>query len=303
MNFIEVLTTEIRNYEDLIEQVPFNDYQPQKNFLNIYRLNYKELYKHINGTSFPIDANKLLKLTITLGNLIKSLQLDEEMYDQQHQQQQAFNSKLGVDNTKSRNVSGASNGNPFESPKHYINSTPISNQPSYQIKFIKNLLLILKNFDIGFVNKEMNQSSTTLNQSLSSPIKLNSKQLLIEKLEININLDTLFIYKNLITLLIRIFLILKGHIEYNQELGIMNQDTSTGGGNSNRNSFEQSSIFSTTSANSNSSDSISTDEYFKLLNQILNRISNGLIEPLLKYLMEFVGANVMNEFKALITSL
>lgn len=319
MNFVDMLSQEVQGYEDLIDQVPFNDYVPKKNFLRVYRLNYKELYKYVNTTPFPVDTNKLLKLTISLGNLIKSLQLDEEMYNQQHQQQAQFNNKLGLDKTRVPGTTNtpstpnlSSSSNPFESPKHYINSTPLSNQPIYQIKFLKNLLLILKNFDIGHVHRDVNQSSTTLSQHLSSPIKLNSKQLLIEKLEININLDTLFIYKTLLSLLIRVFETLKSHLLFNQELGLFpnsagnSNDASLNNGlnsHSNRNSFEQSSIFSTTSATSNSSDSITTDEYFKVLSQILTRISNGLIEPLLKYLLEFVGSNVSNEFEALITSL
>ena len=39
---------------------------------------------------FPVDANKLLKLGISLGNLIRTLQIDEESYQQQHNQQRQF---------------------------------------------------------------------------------------------------------------------------------------------------------------------------------------------------------------------
>ncbi|CAH6722939.1 hypothetical protein CLIB1444_12S00650 [[Candida] jaroonii] len=271
MNFVQTLNNEIETYELLLQSIPFTDYPTTINYLKIYKLNYKELHKYMSSNSFPIDNSKLLKLTISLGNLIKSLHLDEEMY--RNQQKNGMASKLNA---------------LAESPKHYINSVPINSQPLYQIKFIKNLLLILKNFDIGYHLKDQ-ASSTTLNQYTSSPIKLNSKQLLIEKLEININLDTLFIYKHLLNLLVRIFDILKIHLGFNDNYLI--------------NSNDRSSIFSSNSVNSGSSDSISVDEYFRVLNQILNRVTNGLVEPLLKFIMDFVGQSVSSEFGTLITSL
>ncbi|EGV60219.1 hypothetical protein CANTEDRAFT_132053 [Yamadazyma tenuis ATCC 10573] len=282
-----------------MESIPFTDVTPTAKFLNVYKLNYKELHKFAQSNPFPLGSNKLLKLCISLGNLFKSYQLDEEMHNQSKQQQNTINNKLGIQATGSYRQTSSSS-NPFESPKHFLNSNPTTTQPLYQIKFIKNLLVILKNFDIGFTLKDNSQSSTTLNQYANSPIKLNSRQLLIEKLEINITLDTLFIFKNLLMILAKILGILRQHLIMNNELGLFN--TTTTSVNSSIN--EQSSIFSSNSASSNSSDSfISIDEYVKILNQILGRLSNGLIEPFLKYMLTFVRGSVQSEFKTLITSL
>lgn len=298
MNYLETLDNEISTFGDILLSVAFTDITPEKPFLKIYNLNYHELNKYVQNNPFPIDSNKLLKLCISLGNLIKSLQLDEEMYSQQQEQQQSFNQRLGISETAVTSSKRSSSSlNPFESPKHYINSQPFNNQPLHQIKFIKNLLAILKNFDIGYSIKDIGNahnsgSSTTLNQYLNSPIKLNSKQLLIEKLEINIKLDTLFILKTLIKIIINVLEILKSHMRTNYELGIMASNN------------EQSSIFSSNSNASTSSESfITIDEYVKILKQIVTRISNGLTEPLLKYMLTFVSGNISNEFKSLVTSL
>lgn len=258
-NFTKVLDKEINSFQELLDTIPFKNY-PTKSFLKIYKLNYKELHRYITHNRFPIDNAKLLKLTISLGNLIKSLKMDEDMYKQQQSQQSNFTARL----------------NSMATPKHFINSEPMDSQPFYQIKFIKNMLLILKNFDIGHDFKD-SSSTTTLNQYQNSPIKLNSTQLLIEKLEININLDTLFIYKTLLTILVIVLKLLKSHYEYVDD--------------------DQGSIFLSGSEN------ISADEYNRLLNQILTRINNGLIEPLVKFISEFANTNMTNEFKTLITSL
>lgn len=295
---MESLDNEIMTFSDILVSVPFTNLPPVQPFLKIYTLNYHELNKYVQSNPFPIESNKLLKLCISLGNLIKSLQLDEEMYSQQQEQQQSFNQRLGIqDQSYVSSKRSSASLNPFESPKHYINSQPFNNQPLHQIKFIKNLLVILKNFDIGYTNKDLGNahnsgSSSTLNQYLSSPIKLNAKQLLIEKLEINIKLDVLFIFKTLTKMLINILEILKSHMRTNYELGVLATTN------------EQSSIFSSNSNVSTSSDTyITIDEYVKILKQIMSRISNGLTEPILKYLLTFVSGNISNEFKSLVTSL
>lgn len=305
MTLQEMLTQELDTFNELLVTIPFTDGEMDRYFLNIYKLNYKELSKYLGTNGFPIDSNKLLKLSISLGNLLKSLQLDEEMYVQQQQQQNQLNNKLnnlkgpGTSNySNPSNTTSTTSIDPFGSPKHFINSFPTTNQPLYQIKFLKNLLIILKNFDIGNSSGRANKldSSSTLNQ-YNSPIKLNSKQLLIEKLEINISLDCLFIYKTLLQLLIRIYIILRDHID-----NLDNLENGGGGFSRDSTSGEISSIFSSNSNNSNDS-YITNEEYFKILNQILGKISTGLIEPLLKYLLQFLHGNISNEFNSLINSL
>ncbi|ODV78201.1 uncharacterized protein CANTADRAFT_55018 [Suhomyces tanzawaensis NRRL Y-17324] len=344
-NYVAILEDEIANINHLLASIPFspNAEPTHEYFLNVYRLSRRSLVQlNEQPEKFPIDSNRLLKLGISLGNLIKTLQLDEELHRQQHQQQKTFLSNLNGAKGSSPAAklvgAGSSEYNPFteplpptQIPKHIINTTPQS-QPVYQIKFIKNLLLLLKNFDIGgnasapqmnSVNLRLHelsnsQSSSTINQQLNgsdgsggpgassesshnaSPIKINSKQLLIEKLEINIKLDNLFIYKVLFKMILRIFEILRQNLLANNINEPAISRTS-----SNSEYEENSSIFSSTSANSSDSSSlIAVDEYLKILKQILNRILFGLVEPFVKLVLNGLMENsIQNDFNKLINSL
>lgn len=301
---------------------------------------------------FPVDANKLLKLGISLGNLIKTLQIDEESYQQQNSQQRQLLSNLN--NGRSSFGGQGSNGSsrisstlsdPFREPlqppqpKHIIhsNTSPPNNsiinsltsQPPHQVRFLKNLINILKNFDIGAKPADPLQSTTTLNQTGNnrdsmasnhsiphtpqrvmsngstsssttnvSPIKLNSKQLLIEKLEININLDNLFIYKIILKLILEIFQILKQNL-----INSTNKLNDSLFSSSKYDFDESSSIFSLNSLNSQDSN-ISNDEYYRILTKILQRISHGIVQPFV-YLIyrEFVETKISDDFAQLINSL
>lgn len=391
MSNLENLEAEILNLNHLLETVPFGPKSNNKSkfFLNVYRLNYDQLAP-LNNTSiesgglahkFPINSNKLLKLGISLGNLLKSLHIDEEIHHQQQQHQQNFVNNLN--NLKSKNGgvvpggtgSPSANSSPSNDPFN-DNDTIISNQSNkaqvnlslYQTKFIKNLMVLLKNFDIGNQNgigfqiQDMptSGSNSTLNQygnshghghshSISngalgytsntssaqsthssqsggtsshsnpntSPIKLNLKQLLIEKLEINISLDNLFIFKIIIKLLLNIFEILK---EQMIKANLLGTGTNSNPISSPRNhshrpstvsqitndDLENSSLFSYNSLNSSSSKDtgLTVDEYYKLISQILNRINIGLIEPFIKLILsETVEPNISNDFSNLINNL
>lgn len=425
MTYIETLDSEILNLNHLLESVPFSPTTPTKPkfFLNVYRLNYNQLDALNNpneeegglANKFPINSNKLLKLGISLGNLIKSLQMDEEINQQQQLQQQQFVNNLN--NLKTKNGgqvpggigsrSNSTSGSVITSPvtmndPFNDNDTIISNSSSNtnskaapnlsncQIKFIKNLLVLLKNFDIGNnpsnygsklqemptsgsnstlnqygSNTNGNNNSNTTNNNIhnksngngpqstsnsnenisgsgqsnmstysnqsgtgsntnASPIKLNSKQLLIEKLEINISLDNLFIFKIIIKLLLNIYDILKEPL---MKANLMNgnpNDTkispkanhahksSIVSTNTNFSSlsqsedFENSSIFSYNSFNSISSkdNNMTVEEYYRLLKQILNRINAGIIEPFIQLILaEIVENNISNDFNNLINNI
>lgn len=358
--FITTLDEEINYIQDLLQSIPFSS-DRTTHFLKVYKISHQELMKlNEQPLKFPVDANKLLKLGISLGNLIRTLQIDEESYQQQHNQQGQFLQNLN--NAKNSGINSGNNSNngtrvsstvsdPFRDStilqppplKHIINSNNSSNtnflspnvsQPPYQIRFIKNLVNILKNFDIGPRN-DFVQSSATLNQSGNnngttnrdsvssnqsifytpqrvmsngsntssanmSPIKLNSKQLLIEKLEININLDNLFIYKITLKLILEIFHILKQNlINTTSKLN----DPSFAMTPTKYDFDESSSIFSLNSSTSQDS-SLTNDEYYKLLSVAILRISHGIVQPFVILIYrEFAETKISDDFTQLINSL
>lgn len=358
-NFIIILDEEITYIQELLQSIPFSS-DRTTHFLKVYKISHQQLMQlNQQPAKFPVDANKLLKLGISLGNLIKTLQVDEESYQQQHSQQRQMLSNLN--NTRRTSYGApASNGgsrissttmsDPFRGvlqppqPKHIIHSStsPPSNlnnnnnnnnlatQPAHQVRFIKNLVNILKNFDIGGKLVEPLQSTTTLNQTSNnnrdsitsnysiphtpqrvvsngsgssstmnvSPIKLNSKQLLIEKLEININLDNLFIYKIVLKLILEIFQILKQNL-----INTTNKLNDSIFSSSKYELDESSSIFSLNSLNSQDSN-ISNEEYYRILSKILQRISQGIVQPFV-YLIykELVEVKISDDFTQLINSL
>lgn len=309
------LTREINAINHILATVPFRstlDTLPF--FLDTYKLCYDDMEPINDADKFPIEPNKLLKLGISLGNLVKSLRLDEEIHQEQQQRQSLFIASLNqsVSRHPSVNHSLASIRSPQSGyydpydPFHLerpvsmvIHSEPTPSSQSVQhVKFIKNLLLLLKNFDIGSAasGKLNDLSSKASNLSLAknlSPIKLNSRQLLIEKLEINIALDVLFIYKITIQLVLSIYTTIQTHLA-----GL---DLGSGDDKGN---LENLSIFSSNSLNSSSDSLISADEYFKILNNILARISAGLIEPfLLLMLQEVVKPGIHHGFLNLVDRL
>ncbi|CAX39629.1 conserved hypothetical protein [Candida dubliniensis CD36] len=360
--FITTLDEEINYIQDLLQSIPFSS-DRTTHFLKVYKISHQELMKlNEQPLKFPVEANKLLKLSISLGNLIRTLQIDEESYQQQHNQQRQFlqnlsNAKNGGTNSGNNSNNGTRVSSTISDPfrdsailqppplKHVINSNNNSNtnfmspnvsQPPYQTRFIKNLVSILKNFDIGSRN-DIVQSSTTLNgttmmttttttnrdsvssnQSIfytpqrvlsngsntssanMSPIKLNSKQLLIEKLEININLDNLFIYKITLKLILEIFHILKQNlINTTSKLN----DPSFAMTPTKYDFDESSSIFSSNSSNSQDS-TLTNDEYYKFLSVVISRISHGIIQPFVILIYrEFVETKISDDFTQLINSL
>lgn len=292
------ITKEINAINHILATVPLrHTLKPLGFFLDTYKLRYEDMESINNGDKFPIDSNKLLKLGISLGNLVKSLKMEEEMQQEQQQRQSLFIASLNnsVSRHPSVNHSLASIKSPAsgyydpfsqDRPPSMAPTNSSNIQSLQHIKFVKNLLLLLKNFDIGTTSgtgtklHDLSSKASNLNLSKnSSPIKLNSRQLLIEKLEINISLDVLFIYKITLQLILSIYTTIKSHIA-GADLNAPVDDKSS--------IMENSSIFSSNSLSSSTDSLISADEYVKILQSILSRISTGLIEPFLLLMLEHV---------------
>jgi hypothetical protein len=468
-SYIDVLDEEITSVQHLLRSVPFTSDGATANFLDVYKLQHEsvaELRKQ--PQKFPIEGSKLLKLGISLGSLIKTLELEEEIHLQQQQQQRMFLSNLQQYKQKQQTSTSRTPmaDDPFHSPKprqtfqqqtHVANSapnlldqgnsmasehhhkspvssapntpqtsssnfgvsteslvvpkrsTPVSpvrqrvppsspmnrspsmyvtgsprmtppvtpkrrpssrifsgspkitissspkepqqespviippsaspivnparasvplfarpgmsrhvitsnsaNQPAHHVKFVKNLLTILKNFDIGTSHRVLSgkqdlrfsKSSDLFSNSVNSvnslnlsPIKLSSKQLLIEKLEININLDVLFTYQILLQLVLKILTLLRSNLIIENLSEVLASKSSDGD--------ETSSIFSSSSNTSaDSTLTIPVDDYLKLLRQIINRIVCGIVEPFIKFIYnELLQTNVHSDFNSFMKEL
>ncbi|CCE86095.1 Piso0_005745 [Millerozyma farinosa CBS 7064] len=310
MHHMEPLLNQRESLQKILSTVPFDaDKNRSTNyFLNVYRLNHDELYRLTEEEKFPLDAEKLLKLGISLGNLLKSLQQDDDSYRQQEQHQDKVNARNRINKS---NAANSDLQNPFLM-ENVISSSPI---PVHYIKFIRNLFNILKNFDIGSHNS-MNQvnmrlhsiasqsSNSTMSKSAAgSPIKINSRQLLIEKLEINIKLDGLFVYKMIFQILLRVNQNLELHLQ-----AILNRNAGGSGspyGNSEEQDIrspgtENSSIFSSTSNTSDAS--LSQSDYSRLIVHCLARITNGLIDPFINSIIcNVMTPTLKNEINSLLS--
>lgn len=271
MSYADKFETEIKSLNHLLNSVPFTNEEPSQFFLNLYQLDYQQvsiLNKPADqggiAEKFPIAPEKLMKFGISLGNLIKTLNVDEQTFLQQKTQPRLaqadpFNDKLVDGDTKQEN----------------------NDLQPYQLKFVTNLLNLLKNFDIGSYNE--------LNSTNSSPIKLSSKQLFIEKLEINIDLDNLFVFKIVLKLLIKVYTILQ-----QQQLNFNIKEVSV----------DSSSIFSTNSSGSSFTSQITPEQYFKYINQIIPKVKVGLTEPFLNLIVHHVvNENITSSFNNLLSNI
>ena len=394
--------------EDLLSSIPFSS-NPTTYFLKIYKLSHHQLNRlNDEPFKFPIEANKLLKLGISLGSLMNTLSIDEENYKQQIAQQRQFmariNGRIASTQTQAqiptptpaststststpksmlapasapapaperKSLMGLRPGydanDPFNSNNSPASYTPLTagpphpsqqlqqpsrhvihssgqqpsgshHQPSYQVRFLKSLLTILKNFDIdgprdpigshqsqgrsstmsynresmasygssSFTPKRVQSNGSFGSGINTSPIKLNSRQLLIEKLEINIKLDNLFIYKIMFKLILSIYAKLSETLlqirEEEQYISAITTATIPSSSTS-AHQDESSSIFSGESSNSLESN-LSNTEYLKLLHNVLYRISQGIIQPFVTLLyVEFVETKVTEDFTQLMNTL
>ncbi|KAG5416832.1 hypothetical protein I9W82_005562 [Candida metapsilosis] len=325
VSYPSFLDEDIAYVQGLLDTIPFSS-DRTAHFLNVYKIYHQELLKlNDQPHKFPIEGSKLLKLNISLGNLLKALQTDEEVYKQQNLQQKRYMNKLS--SIQERRTAtpmgikedGLRSAAPDQPVKHVIHSgsSTQSLQPPYQVRFVKNMVTILKNFDINVpVSRQpsyhrdsatssfgsaphtpkrvvSNGSMSGPYASNSSPIKINSKQLLIEKLEINIKLDNLFIYKITLKLILEIFHRLQQSLQ---------GDSLTSSPSKTKND-DESSIFSGASATSQDS-GMGNEEYLKYVNNVLRRINYGIIQPFVALIFrEYVEQQISDDFSQLINTL
>lgn len=306
------ITEDIDSQRQLVNHVlaavPFGKNEQRPSFLDVYNISTEDMAALDFSESawdlrFSLLTNKLLKLGISFGNLLKMLENEQRAYEAK----EAREAQLARNKAPSQAVDPFSDG--YEAQK----STKVQ---AFYIRFAQNLFHILKNFDIGSSpysaqrtrpmptdsdQTSANGSQTSAGGVNSSPIKLSSRQLLIEKLEINIRLDALFTYKVVLLLLLQIYDILTQLL---QDFPEDNNIDRIGL----RSDADTSSILSYTSLNlsgtPNSEFVLSTDDYIRLSRAILHRIDAGIVGPFVQTLVtELVDTNVAAGFQTLITNI
>lgn len=277
---VEHSRARIRN---ILESVPFGPGEESSaHFLSIYKITHAELAS-LNLSEprwdllFPIPAKKLLKLGISLGNLLKTNKLEQKAFELRHIYPSV---RVGSD--------------PFDDT-----SLPDPSIPPHHLLFVRNFLVILQNFDVGATGRPAGQSVTedlsstpsVLSGPSSSPIKLKTRQLLIEKLEININVDCLFIAKIVLKMIATLYDVMLKLIPIEPEE--QNEPSTI------RVYSESSLMFSKSSGMLNS-----LGEFFSAANEVVARVTTGIVEPLTGlFLEELVEPLVISSCQSLIAGL
>lgn len=339
-SLVGILDDEITNLTLLLTSVPFSTKPAPGFFLNIYRLDPHGVQKlRDQPQKFPVDAAKLLKLGILLGLLVRTLELDEELYTSLQQPQKHIIHHVRTTPANGKPTSGpigvgglkklagddsnlaflinfdrphALSPQGLAAPLVRIVSLLTQLLTTHQAKFAKNLLTILRNFDIGTPVPQKGDGIShlgllnTINQLNgypqlvlnALPIKLNLKQLLIEKLEINIALDTFFIYKTLFKVTLQIFQILRNGLVAVGALEMTLLRTTT-------ESDELLLIFlMALGVLSDLNYHLLPEEYVKLVKQIVQRLLFGLVEPFTRLIFtELVEQDIHTQFTKLLNSL
>lgn len=301
----EAVADQITRINNVLDSVPMKPgAESHKFFLDIYKLSYHDI-KELNLTEqkwdqlHPVSVNKLLKLGISFGNLIKSFLIEQAAYEAKQAQEKNMKKKQTVDPFLEN----------YKLPKLAV--------PPHYINFVRNFYLLLKNFDIGSQlpaeakrsrnsrqnstldsdTHSANGSHTSSNNVMGSPIKLNSRQLLIEKLEININLDALFTVRVVLKLLVSMFTIVRALVD-SIAADELSELTAV------RQISENSSIFSNNSLTSGSDSILSMDDYLRLVGDVVARINLGILDPLNAVLLsELVEPRIVASFQNLTNSI
>lgn len=324
MNPVNLVDDQLHYLQHILDTVPLTPgTQTHGYFLDIFQLSYAdiqrlELTENTWETHNQVSANKLLKLSISFGNLLKTFHLEKAHYE----------SKSGAQQNQNWKKQSRQTADPFD--ETYATEKPVSVAP-YYVSFAKNFFLILKNFDIGSAAGSTASGSGSISNNgpsrlsqvsrsslgdpeilspptmgshtsapiMSLPIRLNSRQLLIEKLEINIHLDALFTFKINLQLLKLLFMILK--------LLLKNYTPPEDGAEEayrKRNS-ETSSIFSSVSGTSTGLDSVvSMEDYARLVFEVSRRVSTGILDPFTNLVREsIVKPQVLGGFQELVNNI
>lgn len=307
----DIVLEEISKISNVLDAVPMKPGVEAKCFfLGIYHLTFQDI-KSLGLTEsrweqlHPVPVNKLLKLGISFGNLVKSFLMEQKAYDSKQAQESNMKKTARqsvdpfLDNYKASKLPVAT---------HYVN-------------FARNFLLLLKNFDIGATQQmELKRSRNSRGSSIPGepdihstsglpatptsglaglPIKLSSRQLLIEKLEINIKLDPLFTMKIVLKLLLSMFTIVRALVDSvaAEEMGELAAIKAHS---------ESSSLFSTNSSTLGGNLDViqSMDDYLRLVKDIILRVNLGIVDPLNSMLLaEIVEHRVVDSFQSLTNSI
>jgi hypothetical protein len=314
-SYLDLVQGEVATINHMLVTLPFDRSEGHAQtkapyFLDVYRVHRPEMQLLNEDTGrFPLDASKLLKLGILLGNLLKSRQQDEEASAAQQRQQHQFSRAVGgplEDPFRERAAEAPAAAPAAAPPPPPPNVASVAQPAAHQARFMLNLVQILKNYDVGEAPRaSVASSSSTLSQAQASPIKLLSKQLLIEKLEINIDLDNLFTYKIVLKLLATIYEILAQQlIEFDNGTAALTREAVPGAAGGGRDASLSLSIFLTASCGLADSGSMTLDEYLGTLRQVLARVSQGVIEPFVLVIVTSVAEKgVIDRFGELLKSL
>lgn len=301
----DILAEEVSKISNILDAVPMKPgIVPKCYFLGIYHLTFQDIKSlELTETQWeqlhPVPVNKLLKLGISFGNLVKSFLIEQASYESKQAQE------LNVRKNARQSV------DPFLD-NYKLSKLPVA---THYANFVRNFLLLLKNFDIetnqqlevkrsrnsraslGIGDSDIHSNSgshTTLTSGVMGlPIKLNSRQLLIEKLEINLNLDPLFTMKIVLKLLASMFTIVRALVDTTEEVSELSAIKAYS---------ENSSIFSTNSSTSGGNvDPIqSMEDYLRLINEIVLRVNLGIVDPFNNMiLVEIVEPRVLESFQGL----
>lgn len=305
-----IIAEETARVEHILESVPFMaGTEIKTRFLNTYKLSYADIRRlNVSEETWEqydqIPASKLLKLSISLGNLLEAFK----------------NEKVSVETRLARLKLSKKpqTADPFDEG---FSASKLTLLPIYYLNLARNLAVILRNFDIGtqiaplkqlqrhlshllVYSKNDTDDAATINSvgtpaervisaSSKSPIKLNSRQMLIEKLEINIQLDAMFTMKIVLKILMELFLTL-GQPWSNKEIGeedLVPQPPNT----------SASSLFSVATGGS---DSLSSQDYVNLVLSIFTQINAGIVGPFTSLLQtKVVEPRVIGGFQNLLSTM
>lgn len=312
MSVAQLIGDEIARIEHVLISVPFMPRsEVSVQFLNIYKLTYADI-KRLNVTEESweeqleqIPANKLLKLAISFGNVIEAFKLEKQAAE-----------------TRNARLKGAKKLQTADPFNEGFSATKATQIPVHFVNLTRNFALVLKNFDVGptavssrmlkrhlsglsVYSKEDSDDATTPTSIFSnsalrsasfvrkSPIKLNSRQMLIEKLEINIRIDPMFTMRIVLKLLVEILLIIellcKEHDDVEEDLLPPVPLSSS------------SSVFS---GGSGASETLSLSDYNQLVKSAISNVNGGIVGPFVSFLQrKVVEPRVMAGFESILSTM
>lgn len=304
MTVDQQIAAEMGRVKHILATVPFMPGTKIRDpYLSTYILSYADI-KQLNLTEQTwcqyeqIPANKLLKLAISFGNVVEAFRIENSAAE-------AHAARLKT----ARKVSGA------ESFKEGLSPKP-TQLPAHYTNLARKIALILKNFEVGVPGLptkallrhvshlsvySREDDTATVNGSVSleraeppsrSPIRLNSRQMFVEKFEINIRLDALLTMKIVLMLLVKIFGIFeqscKDHDMTDDELAPPMPF------------YCASSVFSSSSGASE----ITPSEYALLIQSIICHINSGIIGPFTSLLqLKVIEPRVIAGFQNLLSTM